>query len=217
AYAHRLLRWINLKIQLNHQYMISGILDGLLEEENSITRFVIRATDSYSNFTSTNITNQQNRANKVNETPDLTDLLKSQRKQEISSKTIQFSHVNKNKKNSTDEDENIQTKSQVIAHAPYQNLSSQNKYYASFTQQTPQLSTPPSCEKLKVKSGRKRKIPTANLEIEKTKPVRKSPRKKNIGDLATMELENNVNNNINNHSLVKQMSSIEKINEELSE
>ncbi|CAG8546311.1 4478_t:CDS:2 [Diversispora eburnea] len=201
----------------------------LYEEENSITRLVIYATeidyDSQSNFASTNITNQQIYPNK--------------KKHEILSTTLQSSHVDKNKKNSVDESKNVQTNSQVIAHTLYQKFPSQNKYYASFTQQTPQFFNSPPHESMsnnqftpslpentsdshsllqpsepKAKSVRKRKTPFANSKIEKTRPIRKSPRKKTIEDLATMELESNVDNNINDHLLVRQMSGIEKINKE---
>ncbi|RHZ76791.1 hypothetical protein Glove_192g42 [Diversispora epigaea] len=173
AYAHKLSRWINLKFQVNRRYMISGILDGFLKEEN----------------------------------PSLVRLDKK-----------------------SNENENLQNRSQLIAHTPYQNLLSQSPQSQTPQPQTPQpstsllpdntlsnqLSQETICNSInqvtpepKAKPGRKKKTTiTTNPEVEKKKPVRKSPRKKNIGDLATLILENNVDNNIIDHSLIRQMSDV---------
>ncbi|RHZ73907.1 hypothetical protein Glove_228g127 [Diversispora epigaea] len=217
AYAHKLSRWINLKFQVNRRYMISGILDGFLEEENpSLVRLVICATeidyDLHSNSVSISVTNHS-RTNETNEFPDLTDLLKSQNKRKH--ETLQSTYTNKKDKKSN-ENENLQNRSQLIAHTPYQNLLSQSPQSQTPQSQTPQPSTSllpdntPSnqlsqetiCNSInqvtpepKAKPGRKKKTTiTTNPE--------------NIGDLATLILENNVDNDIIDHSLIRQMSDV---------
>ncbi|CAG8526057.1 4764_t:CDS:2 [Diversispora eburnea] len=221
VYAHKLLWWTNLKFQLNRRYIISGILDSFLEQENSTTSLVIRATDidfdlhSNSNSVSISVPNQHGTINETSETPGLTDFLKFQttkRKDEISSTTFKSPYTNKKEKKSINEDEILQPKSQIIAHSSFQNLPQKNKFYASY-QESPQLLTSqlitPQFSFLDSIPNQSSLHETPSNSVQETL----EPKKSNINDLATLALENNTDNSINN-SLTREMSGIEEINEE---